>query len=145
MNVLDRPLAVSCGAGAGTRWLTKLVIVSGLVMGGLATSAQAARSAYSVAINHRTLTITGNAASSRLALRLRAHHPNTLQIDVGDNGSADFQVQRRRFDRIRVNGGGGNDFIRIDELTAPSRRRLRRRSTAARATTRSSAAMAPRR
>ena len=115
MIVLNRPLAVRCGAGGGMRRLTSLVIVSGLVMGGLATSAQAARSGWSVAINHRTLTITGNAASSRLALRLRAHHPNTLQIDVGDNGSADFQAQRHQFDRIRVNGAGGNDFIRIDE------------------------------
>lgn len=115
MIVLNRPLAVRCRAGGGTRWLTNLVIVSGLVMGGLATSAQAARCGWSVAINHRTLKITGNAASSRLALRLRAHHPDTLQIDVGDNGSADFQVQRHQFDRIRVNGAGGNDFIRIDE------------------------------
>ena len=115
MNFLNRALVVRCGAGAGTRRLMKLVIVSGLVMGGLATSAQAAGSAYSVAINQRTLTITGNAASSRLALRLRAHPSDTLQIDVGDNGSADFQVQRRRFDRIRVSGGAGNDLIRIDE------------------------------
>jgi hypothetical protein len=83
MNFLNAPLVVRGGSGAGTRRLTMLVIVSGLVMCGLAPSAQAASSAYSVAINHRTLTITGNAASSRLAPRLRAHHRNTLQIDVG--------------------------------------------------------------
>jgi Ca2+-binding RTX toxin-like protein len=115
MDIPNRMPGVHAGACAKRRRLPMFVIAAALAISGFAPSAQAARSAYSVAVSHRTLTITGNGASSRLALRLRAHHPNTLQIDLGDNGSADFQVQRRRFDRIRVSAGGGNDFIRIDE------------------------------
>ena len=49
------------------------------------------------------------------ALRLRAHHPQTLQVDLGDNGSADFQVDRHRFNAIRVTTGAGDDSVRIDE------------------------------
>ena len=36
-------------------------------------------------------------------------------MDVGDDGSAESTVRRRRFDRIVVNAGGGNDQVRIDE------------------------------
>ena len=49
------------------------------------------------AVKHRTLVIRGDAAGDRLALRLRAGDPQTLQVDFGDDGSPDFQVQRRRF------------------------------------------------
>ncbi|HEY3943763.1 MAG TPA: calcium-binding protein [Solirubrobacteraceae bacterium] len=115
MTVSIRPLAARSGTRAATRRLTQLLLVSGLLTAGLATSAQAAQSAYSLQLSQRTLTITGNAASSKLALRLRGHHPDTLQVDVGDNGSADFQVPRNQFDRIKVNAGGGNDVVRIDE------------------------------
>jgi Ca2+-binding RTX toxin-like protein len=113
MNVPIRPS--TAGTGAAWRRLIKLAVVSGLLTGGLAASAQASHSAYSVHIKHRTLAITGNAAASKLALRLRAKRPNTLQIDVGNNGSADFEVKRNRFDRIRVRSGAGNDLVRVDE------------------------------
>jgi Ca2+-binding RTX toxin-like protein len=103
------------GGAAGQR-LLKLAIVSGLLTGGLPATAHAAHhSPYSVSVRHRVLTITGNSADSKLALRLRANHPQILQIDVGDDGSADFQVDRRRLYRIQITGGGGNDSVRIDE------------------------------
>ena len=77
--------------------ITRTVLAAGLLTGGLATSAQAADAASpSVSITHRTLTITGTAASDKLALRLRAGHPGTLQVDVGDDSTADFQVRRHR-------------------------------------------------
>ncbi len=46
---------------------------------------------------------------------MRPHHPQTLQVDLGDNGSADFQLDRHRFDAIRIATGTGNDSVRIDE------------------------------
>ena len=48
-------------------------------------------------------------------MRLRPHHPQTLQVDLGDNGTADFQVDRHRFNAIRVATGAGDDSVRIDE------------------------------
>jgi Ca2+-binding RTX toxin-like protein len=80
--------------------------------GGLAVAAQPADAAYSVNVRNQTLRVTGNGASDRLALRLSA---DALQVDVGDNGSADFEVPRDSFERIRVRAGGGNDLVRIDD------------------------------
>ncbi len=108
------------------RRLARTALISALLTGGLATGAQAADAqanhhhvtrggATTVAVAHRTLTITETAAPNQLALRLRPHHPQTLQVDLGDNGSADFQLDRHRFDAIRIATGAGNDSVRIDE------------------------------
>jgi Ca2+-binding RTX toxin-like protein len=80
-----------------------------------ATQHHAVRGGSTVAVTHRVLVVTGTAAANRLALRLRAHHPHTLQVDLGDNGSADVQVDRHRFDAIRIATGAGDDSVRIDE------------------------------
>jgi Ca2+-binding RTX toxin-like protein len=80
--------------------------------GGLALAAQPADAAYSVNVRNQTLRVTGNGASDRLALRVSA---DSLQVDVGDNGSADFDVPRDSFERIRVRAGGGSDLVRIDD------------------------------
>ena len=96
-------------------------LAAGLLTGGLAAGAQAADAAHSgavkhpVTVRHRTLVIRGGPGADRLALRLRAGDPQTLQVDFGDDGSPDFQVDRHRFDRIRVNAGDGNDLVRIDD------------------------------
>jgi Ca2+-binding RTX toxin-like protein len=88
------------------------LLAAGLLAAAVLLTADAADASYSVAIKKRTLTITGNGAGERLALRAR---PRKLEIDVGDNGTADFLPRRRRFDRIRVRAGAGNDRVRIDE------------------------------
>jgi Ca2+-binding RTX toxin-like protein len=98
------------------RWLLKLALITPLLAVGLPATAEGApQGRYSVNVINETLTIIGDGLDSKLALRLEAHHPQTLQIDVGDDGSPDFQVDRGRFHRILVQGGGGNDSIRIDE------------------------------
>jgi hypothetical protein len=49
--------------------ITRTVLAAGLLTAGLATGAQAAHAAGpTVSIRHRTLTITGTAASDKLAL-----------------------------------------------------------------------------
>jgi Ca2+-binding RTX toxin-like protein len=95
----------------------KAALAAGLMTGGLALGAQ---SAYAhgpapVKVKHHTLTIKGSDAADRIALRLRANHPDTLQVDFGDNGSADFQISRHRFRRIAIDARGGNDAVRIDD------------------------------
>ena len=75
----------------------------------------AGRRASAIGLRGRTLIVKGTAASDRLALRLRAGAPDKLEVDVGDNGSADFRIARDKVKRIRVKAGGGDDQVRIDD------------------------------
>src|SRR5215217_3946259 len=64
---------------------------------------------------HRVLTIRGTGASDRIALGLKAGRPGILQLDVGDDGRADFEFKRKRLARIAVDARAGDDVVRIDE------------------------------
>jgi Ca2+-binding RTX toxin-like protein len=64
---------------------------------------------------HGELAIQGTNAGDRLALRLQNGDPAILQVDVGDDGSADFRFARAEIAKISVNGGNGDDVVRIDE------------------------------
>jgi Ca2+-binding RTX toxin-like protein len=102
--------------GVGPR-LATAALAAGLVTGGLALSAPAADAAphVQVKVEHQALIVRGTAASDRIALRLSATDRQTLEVDVGDNGSADFQVARNRFRSIRVDARRGDDLVRVDE------------------------------
>ena len=101
-------------ARSGYAWARLAAVVAGL-LAVLGFAAERANAGYSARVNNGTLTLTGNGASDQLALRLQAGVPTTLQVDVGDNGSADLSFDRAAFDRIVVNAGGGNDRVRMDE------------------------------
>jgi Ca2+-binding RTX toxin-like protein len=61
------------------------------------------------------LMVRGTRASDKLALRLQAGDPNILQVDVGDDGSADFSFARSAIAKIAVDARAGDDVVRIDE------------------------------
>jgi Ca2+-binding RTX toxin-like protein len=61
------------------------------------------------------LTIVGSPRNDTIALRLKAGEPDILQVDVGDNGSADFNVRRARVAEIAVAARAGADTVRIDQ------------------------------
>ena len=61
------------------------------------------------------LRIQGSDASDKIALRLAAGEPGVLQVDVGDDGSADFSFERADIATIAVNAGDGDDLVRFDE------------------------------
>ncbi len=61
------------------------------------------------------LAIEGTNAGDRLALRLQSGNPAVLQVDVGDDGSADFSFARAEIAKISVDAGNGDDVVRIDE------------------------------
>jgi hypothetical protein len=61
------------------------------------------------------LTIEGKKSSDELVLRLRAGDAGVLELDVGGDGSADFAFVRADVVRIELDGGDGDDRIRIDE------------------------------
>src|SRR6266511_1829955 len=58
-------------------------------------------------LKHGVLSIQGTKASDKIALRLQAGEPATLQVDVGDDGSADFSFQRNSIAKITINSRAG--------------------------------------
>src|SRR6266545_2368663 len=66
-------------------------------------------------LKHGVLTIKGTDANDKIALRLQAGQPGILQVDVGDDGSADFSFGRDRIANIAVDARAGDDLVRIDE------------------------------
>src|SRR5437764_10745059 len=66
-------------------------------------------------LRHGVLTIEGTEAGDRIALRLQAGDAGVLQVDVGDDGSADFSFQRADVASIAVDALGGDDSVHIDD------------------------------
>jgi Ca2+-binding RTX toxin-like protein len=64
---------------------------------------------------HGLLTVAGTQAADRIALRLQAGAPGVLEVDVGDDGSAEFGFNRAEIAAIAVEAGNGGDAVRIDE------------------------------
>jgi len=73
-----------------------------------------AASTVQAAVVRGTLVVTGTPSADRIALRLSRTLPRRLQVDFGDNGSADRTFRLGSFARIDVEAGGGNDRIRLD-------------------------------
>jgi Ca2+-binding RTX toxin-like protein len=66
-------------------------------------------------LKHGELRVIGTNAGDKIALRLRAGEPGVLQVDVGDDGSADFSFERNDIASIAVHVRPGDDLARIDE------------------------------
>jgi hypothetical protein len=66
-------------------------------------------------VKRGTLDVKGGDRDDAVALRLRAGDPNTVQVDVGDDGSADFSFARGDLAAIMVSTGDGDDSARIDD------------------------------
>ena len=71
------------------------------------------------AIKHGTLNVKGSNHGDRIALRLTDSDPLKIQVDVGDDGSADFSFASGDVAAIKVKGGARNDSIRIDDVHGP--------------------------
>ena len=66
-------------------------------------------------LQHGVLRVKGTPASDEIALRLQAGNPAILQVDVDDDGSADFSFERKEIARIAVDARPGDDLVRIDD------------------------------
>jgi Ca2+-binding RTX toxin-like protein len=97
------------------RRLAGATLAAGLLAGALGLTAAQADASSAIGLKGKTLIVKGTAASDKLALRLRAGAPDKLEVDVGDNGSADVTIARNKVKRIRVKAGRGDDQVRIDD------------------------------
>ena len=117
MHRLTPSFAAGRRSGGARPRLATAALAAGLLTGSLALSAPAADAAQpvQVKVKHHALVVKGTAKSDRIALRQSATDRQTLEVDVGDNGSAEFRVARNRFRSIRVDARRGDDRVRIDE------------------------------
>jgi hypothetical protein len=100
----SRRLGLAAGAAAA--------LTLGLVAGGPAGAAPRT----SASIDDDTLTVTGSSGADRIALRLAPGDPGTLQVDFGDDGSAEHSFDRATFTTIEVFLRSGNDEFRVDQV-----------------------------
>jgi Ca2+-binding RTX toxin-like protein len=113
-----RRLAISAVVAAAA-------VAAGLAAGPASAAADGATAEASQRLSHNALPrpklkrgelrVTGTNASDTIALRLRAGDPGMLEVDAGDDGSADFAFPRSEIARIAVSARPGNDLVRIDE------------------------------
>jgi Ca2+-binding RTX toxin-like protein len=85
-----------------------------VVFAGAAAPAAAAPTVKAKVIDG-TLRISGGPFADHITLRMSALDRTELQVDVGDDGSADFTFNLNTFNAIDVNAGGGDDTVRIDD------------------------------
>jgi hypothetical protein len=112
MNIPSRP-----------KWPSHLIAtatVAALALAALAVPASASANDDNVdgvraEVKRGTLEVKGGDGGQRVALRLEAGDPSTVQVDASDNGSADFSFDRGAVAAIKVKMGDGEDSARIDD------------------------------
>ena len=98
----------------GVRLAASAVAVATAVAVAAAVVARPANAA-APQLRNGVLRVHGTEASDKIALRLQAGDPAIVQVDIGDDGSADFSFERAEIAEIAVNAGAGGDLVRIDE------------------------------
>ena len=101
------------------RAVTRRLGLAGGIAAGIATSliiaSPAAADQLSAVVANDVLTVKGSSSDDRIALRLAAGAPGTLQVDFGDDAPAEFSFDRTTFSRINVLTRDGNDQFRVDQ------------------------------
>src|SRR3954471_11345363 len=83
----------------------------------LGFAADKAAASYTAAVDAGgTLRIVGNGASDKLVL---APTPDSVVLDVGEDGTADFTFARSAFNSVQVEAGGGADEVRTLNAATP--------------------------
>src|SRR5690349_22923057 len=59
-------------------------------------------------LEHGTLRVRGSEENDAIALRLAPGDSTVVQVDLGDDGSADFSFPRAQIERITVEGRRGD-------------------------------------
>jgi Ca2+-binding RTX toxin-like protein len=82
-------------------------LAAGLVLAGSAEAAPEPP-VVDVDVRHHTLTVTGTPEADAIGLRRAGLQ---LLVDVGRDGSAEFRIDKWRFDRVVVLAGDGDDVV----------------------------------
>jgi RTX calcium-binding nonapeptide repeat (4 copies) len=92
-----------------------VVAAAGGILAGAGNAAPARATGNAATLENGLLTVEGTKAADRIALLLQAGQPGILEVDFGDDGSAEFSFERSEIAQIVVEAGNGGDAVRIDE------------------------------
>jgi len=100
-------------------WPILTAAAVGLALATLAVAAHSSAKSSKVdgvraAVKRGTLNVKGGDSANTIALRLSADQ-SRIQVDVGDNGSADFSFASGDVSAIKVKTGDAADSVRIDD------------------------------
>jgi Ca2+-binding RTX toxin-like protein len=82
----------------------------------MGAGADRAAASYSGTLQAGTVVLTGDGSADKLALRVRPGVPDILEADVGADGTPDLLFDRATFTAVRVDAGGGDDEVRLDQV-----------------------------
>jgi hypothetical protein len=68
----------------------------------------------SARVDNAQLIITGTSQADKIALRSADADPTVLEIDFGNDGTADQLVGLNQFNRLQINSLGGDDDVQIN-------------------------------
>jgi hypothetical protein len=96
--------------------LAAAVVLAAAVAALIAPAGASARPpGVSAELDNGTLHVYGGDRPNAVSLRLKQGDSSRLQVDAGDNGSADFSFARNDVDAISIRMGNGRDRVRIDD------------------------------
>lgn len=95
-----------------TRLLTAFALAG--LTASIAVPAATAAPAVRAQVVDGTLRVTGSPFADEIVLRASATDPNRLQVDAGDDGTADFTFDLGSFGSIDVDAGRGDDVVTLD-------------------------------
>jgi Ca2+-binding RTX toxin-like protein len=121
MSEKSREEVASPERPVGMRFPIRTTLAAGILAAGLAATTGAAQASPSYRISSGTLFVLGTDANDTLALRLQAGNPKKLEIDFGDDGTADRRIKRKYVKRIRIKTFAGDDQVRIDDVNGAIR------------------------
>jgi hypothetical protein len=87
-----------------------------LAVGLVAAGPAGAAPRTSASVSGDTLVVNGSSAGEALALRLAAGDADTLEVDFGNDGSAEHSFDRSTFSSIEVFLRSGSDQFRVDQV-----------------------------
>jgi Ca2+-binding RTX toxin-like protein len=93
------------------RPFSRISLAAALIAAGIVVSADSASARYTANVPDGTLLVQGDEESDNLTIRSRA---DTLEV-VDADGIVDYSAKRSAVARIRVEMGGGDDHITIDD------------------------------
>jgi len=101
--------------------MTRKTLLGGVALAAFAVSiaavpVAAAEPGLRASVTDGTLRIVGGPSSEKITLRLSRDDRDQLQVDLGDNGTADRTFDLRTFGAIDVEAGSGNDTVKIDQV-----------------------------